>query len=119
MPRQASKCCEFIVKDTLKRETKVWHIKFNKTKAAYYVKGEVLNLAYDCDTLKSEKHYRICASLMWHLKEGGIKMKARANVIDGVRERTAVVSTTKNLRQLQEAFRLIVEAMDRGGKQKK
>ena len=120
MPRQASRCCEFVVKDTLARETKVNHIKCNKTKIAYYLKEKVISLAYDCDSLKSEKHYRICATLMCKMKEEAQQLtKKRANVLDGVRGRSAAVSATKNLRELQEAYGLIVEALNQGKKQKK
>ena len=119
MPRQASRCCVFVFKDTLARETKVNHTKCNKTKVAYYLKGKVINLAYDCDSLKSEKHYRICATLMCKMKEEAQQLtKKRANVLDGVRGRSAVVSATKNLRELQEAYGLIVEALNQGKKAK-
>lgn len=101
------------------------HRNCHKTKQPWLFKGKQLNAYMKLDLLEAEKEYRICGNIAPTIMKSWLKWKRRggqqstirtAHVSYAIRERRAVASTTKNMRELQSVFQLIVDLGDQASK---
>jgi len=117
MPRQPPRTSETIVKSTL-HSFGINHTKCNKNKPSRLVKGKVLECFFGLSAFEDEREYRVCANLMDRMKKHDTiatrTRRWRQSTSSGntTSASEAVVSKTKNMREIQVAYRLIVELRD-------
>ena len=96
--------------DPLFKKALCSHVHCHRSKRPCYFFSERLNAFLKKDVMENGKEYRICDNVCRLIKE---KRFRRCTIVSStVRDKATVVSKTKNMREIQEAYYLIVELED-------